>query len=146
MQSPCRVIGSRNLLPDCLLLLESSPDEFPFDAVLPGQLLMFPDDADETEEDEESRMLRKYGNASLMLFASATDYEFSAEETRVLFDMILPYYIAPENDAVSQVDFMRRLYHRMIQRAADSSLPQLKNRYQYLKKLLQNELDLESEL
>lgn len=128
---------------DIRFILESSSDMMPYDAVLPGQLSMFgkPEEISD-DEDEETRMIRKYGSEALALFASAMNYEFSPEDTRVLFDLVLSHYIEPKNDAAAQVDFMRALYHRLDQRAADMALPPLKNRYLYLKKLLQNELKI----
>ena len=96
--------------------------------------------ADE-ETDEEALMLKKYGSESLCFFAESMAYEFTAEETRVLFDIVLSHYIEPDNSSVARYDFMHRLYHQLLERAADRKLPPLKNRYKYLKAMLIGELE-----
>ena len=95
----------------------------------------------DAETDEEALMLKKYGSESLCFFAESMAYEFTAEETRVLFDIVLSHYIEPDNSSVSRYDFMHRLYHQLLERAADRKLPPLKNRYKYLKAMLIGELE-----
>ena len=95
----------------------------------------------DAETDEEALMLKKYGSESLCFFAESMAYEFTAEETRVLFDIVLSHYIEPDNSSVSRYDFMHRLYHQLLERAADRTLPPLKNRYKYLKAMLIGELE-----
>ena len=95
----------------------------------------------DAETDEEALMLKKYGSESLCFFAESMAYEFTAEETRVLFDIVLSHYIEPDNSSVARYDFMHRLYHQLLERAADRKLPPLKNRYKYLKAMLIGELE-----
>lgn len=93
------------------------------------------------EMDEDFLMLQKYGSDPLCFFAESMQYEFTMEETRVLFDIVLSHYIDPDNSAIARYDFMQRLYHQLLERAADPTLPQLKNRYKYLKAMLLGELE-----
>ena len=86
-------------------------------------------------------MLKKYGSEPLAFIASAMDYEFTKEETRVLFDIVLEHYIEPKNDAISRYDFVLHVYNRLKQRAAATELEPLKSRYSYMKKLLEQELE-----
>lgn len=98
-------------------------------------------DADAVEEpDLDELMAQKYGSQPLTFFAEAMDYEFSKEETRVLFDIVLEHYIEPHNDAISRYDFVHHVYNRLLQRAAAAELEPLKSRYLYMKKLLEQEL------
>lgn len=86
-------------------------------------------------------MAQKYGSQPLTFFAEAMDYEFSQEETRVLFDIVLEHYIEPDNDALSRYNFVSRVYNRLKQRAAVTDLKPLKSRYLYMKKLLEQEFE-----
>ena len=97
-------------------------------------------EADE-EPDEETLMQQKYGSEALCFFAESMQYEFTREETRVLFDIVLSHYIEPDNSSVARYDFMHRLYHQLLERAADHTLPPLKSRYKYLKAMLIGELE-----
>lgn len=83
----------------------------------------------------------KYGGGPLGFFAGAMDCEFSKEETRVLFDIVLEHYIEPNNDALARYEFVRRVYNRLKQRAAATDLKPLKSRYLYMKKLLEQEFE-----
>lgn len=93
------------------------------------------------EPDIDELMLKKYGSEPLTFIAGAMDYEFTKEETRVLFDIVLEHYIEPRNDAISRYDFVHRVYNRLKQRAAASQLEPLKSRYSYMKKLLEQEFE-----
>ena len=93
------------------------------------------------EPDIDELMLKKYGSEPLTFIASAMDYEFTKEETRVLFDIVLEHYIEPRNDEISRYDFVHRVYNRLKQRAAASQLEPLKSRYSYMKKLLEQEFE-----
>lgn len=93
------------------------------------------------EQDLDELMEQKYGSEPLTFFASSMDYEFSKEETRVLFDIVLEHYIEPKNDSISRYDFTRHVYNRLKQRAAAAELEPLKNRYLYMKKLLEQEFE-----
>ena len=95
----------------------------------------------EPNADEENLMLQKYGSEPLCFFAESMQYEFTMEETRVLFDIVLSHYIDPDNSAIARYDFMHRLYHQLLERAADPTLSPLKNRYKYLKAMLIGELE-----
>lgn len=99
------------------------------------------DMTDAEEMDEESAMLEKYGSPALALFASAMNYEFSQEETRVLYDIVKAndFRLERQNDAVTRHDFMQTLYHQMQERAAKSELPPVEHRFLYLRKLLMEE-------
>ncbi len=99
-------------------------------------------DADAVEEpDLDELMAQKYGSQPLTFFAEAMDYEFSKEETRVLFDIVLEHYIEPHNDAISRYDFVHHVYNRLLQRAAATDLKPLKSRFLYMKKLLEQEFE-----
>lgn len=102
--------------------------------------LFIDDTLSDEEVDEEELMEKKYGSESLSFFAGAMNYEFSKEETRVLYDIILKYHIEPKNDEISRYDFIQRIYHKLLERAADQSLPPLNSRYKYLKSMLKAEL------
>ncbi len=91
--------------------------------------------------DFDELMEQKYGSEPLTFFASSMDYEFSKEETRVLFDIVLEHYIEPKNDSISRYDFTRHVYNRLKQRAAATELEPLKSRYLYMKKLLLQEFE-----
>ena len=93
------------------------------------------------EPDIDELMLKKYGSETLTFIAGAMDYEFTKEETRVLFDIVLEHYIEPRNDEISRYDFVHRVYNRLKQRAAASQLEPLKSRYSYMKKLLEQEFE-----
>lgn len=93
------------------------------------------------EPDIDELMLKKYGSEPLTFIAGAMDYEFTKEETRVLFDIVLEHYIEPRNDEISRYDFVHRVYNRLKQRAAASQLEPLKSRYSYMKKLLEQEFE-----
>ena len=93
------------------------------------------------ELDEKTRMLQKYGSEPLCFFADSMQYAFTKEETRVLFDIVLAHYIAPDNSAIARYNFMHRIYNQLLERAADQTLPPLKNRYKYLKAMLLGELE-----
>lgn len=95
------------------------------------------------EIDDETLLMKKYGSESLYFFATSMDCEFTKEETRVLFDIVLAHYIEPRNDALSRHDFMHRLYNQLLERAADQTLPPLKSRYKYLRAMLRGELEEE---
>ena len=98
--------------------------------------------ADTIEEpDLDELMEQKYGSEPLTFFADAMDYEFSKEETRVLFDIVLEHYIEPRNDDISRYDFTRHVYNRLKQRAAATDLKPLKSRFLYMKKLLEQEFE-----
>ncbi|MBO4706171.1 MAG: replication initiation protein [Spirochaetaceae bacterium] len=117
----------------------------PKETQIEGQLTFSdsPDFETETieEPDIEELMLKKYGSESLTFIAGAMDYEFTKEETRVLFDIVLEHYIEPRNDAISRYDFVLHVYNRLKQRAAATELEPLKSRYSYMKKLLEQELE-----
>ena len=110
-----------------------------------GQLTFseLPDFEAETieEPDFDELMEKKYGSQSLAFIADAMNYEFSKEETRVLFDMVLEHYIEPHNDDISRYNFIRHVYNRLLQRAAAPDLKPLNSRYSYMKKLLEQELE-----
>ena len=93
------------------------------------------------EPDIDELMLKKYGSETLTFIAGAMDYEFTKEETRVLFDIVFEHYIEPRNDEISRYDFVHRVYNRLKQRAAASQLEPLKSRYSYMKKLLEQEFE-----
>lgn len=98
--------------------------------------------ADTIEEpDLDELMEQKYGSEPLTFFADAMDYEFTKEETRVLFDIVLEHYIEPRNDDISRYDFTRHVYNRLKQRAAATDLKPLKSRFLYMKKLLEQEFE-----
>ena len=117
----------------------------PKETQIEGQLTFSesPDFEAETieEPDTEELMTQKYGSDALTFFAGSMDYEFSKEETRVLFDIVLDHYIEPKNDAISRYDFALRVYNRLKQRAAATELEPLKSRYLYMKKLLEQEFE-----
>ena len=93
------------------------------------------------EPDFDELMETKYGGGPLGFFAGAMDYEFTKEETRVLFDIVLEHYIEPRNDDISRYDFTRHVYNRLKQRAAATDLKPLKSRFLYMKKLLLQEFE-----
>lgn len=115
----------------------------PTETQVEGQLTFSESPNSETEiieePDIEEMMTQKYGSEPLTFFAGAMDYEFTKEETRVLFDVVLEHYIEPRNDAISRYDFTRRVYNRLKQRAAATALEPLKSRFLYMKKLLEQE-------
>lgn len=91
-----------------------------------GQLLL-----DTLSLDDEGAALQKYGNDRLAFIAGACDYEFTAEEMRVIFDKVLQ--IKPHNDALERYNYLLHKYHILKQAAAKT---QIKHRYNYLLKLL----------
>ena len=117
----------------------------PKETQVEGQLTFSesPDFESETieEPDIEELMAKKYGSDALTFFAGSMNYEFSKEETRVLFDIVLAHYIEPRNDAISRYDFALHVYNRLKQRAAATELEPLKSRYLYMKKLLEQEFE-----
>ena len=117
----------------------------PTETQVDGQLTFFdsPDFENEIveEPDLEDQAMKKYGSEPLAFIAGAMEYEFTKEETQVLFDIVLEHYIEPNNDAISRHDFVRHVYNRLKQRAAATELEPLKSRYSYMKKLLEQALE-----
>lgn len=110
-------------------LLPPSPEQ----AELDGQLLLgFPED----EEDEEAAALEKYGSESLAFIAGACDYEFSAEEMRVIYDLVLQHISG--GDKIEQYNYLLRKYHILKQYDAKSKI---KHRSNYLIKIIQEDID-----
>lgn len=91
-----------------------------------GQLML-----DTLPLDDEDAALQKYGNDRLAFIAGACDYEFTAEEMRVIFDRVLQ--IKPHDDALERYNYLLHKYHILKQAAAKT---QIKHRYNYLLKLL----------
>lgn len=110
-------------------LLPPTPEQEELD----GQLLLgLPQD----EEDEEAAVLEKYGSESLAFIAGACDYEFSAEEMRVIYDLVLQHISG--GDKIEQYNYLLRKYHILKQYDAKSKI---KHRSNYLIKIIQEDID-----
>ena len=121
-------------------IMQSSP-EFPplpeqvpdFDAQLfLGRVLAVPEDV---EEDEETAMLEKYGSERMVFLAGACEYEFSKEDMRVIYDLMLQ--LVP-SDQLQRYNYLMHKYHILNQYAAKNTI---KHRSNYLIKLLKEDLN-----
>jgi hypothetical protein len=84
--------------------------------------------------DEDEAMLEKYGSENLAFIAGACDYEFSREDMRVIYDLVIQ--IVPSG-GTERYDYLLRKYHVLKQYAAKNTI---KHRSNYLIKLLRDDL------
>lgn len=93
----------------------------------------------ETKKNQDlSDMYIDYGSPlGNLLGEAACNHEFSFEEIRVLQDLLLQ--LMPSSDDLEICDYLVRLVHLMNYR---DTINPIKNRFIYLKKILENELDV----
>lgn len=91
----------------------------------------FPDD----EYDKDAAMLEKYGSERMAFLAGACDYEFSREDMRVIYDLMLQ--LVP-SDQLQRYNYLMHKYHILHQYAAKNAI---KHRSNYLIKLLKEDIN-----
>lgn len=112
-------------------LLSPTPEQSDLD----GQLLLG-NFSEIDDVDEEEQALEKYGSESLAFIAGACSYEFSKEEMRVIYDLVLEYL--PYGNAVQRYDYLIRKYNILKQYASKTTI---KHRCNYLQKLIKEDLE-----
>lgn len=85
---------------------------------------------------DEDEALKKYGSERISFIAEACNYEFSAEEMRVLLDIIVQLY-PDSQDQIARYNYLMRKYNEL---KLWASREKINNRFSYLKKLLENDL------
>ena len=101
-----------------------------------GEQLIFGNSLPTGEEyDEEEAMLQKYGYERLAFAASACNYEFSREDMRVIYDLVIQVVPA---DKIKQHEYLMRKYHVLKQYAAKHKI---EHRAGYIIKLIKEDLD-----
>lgn len=113
------------------VLTQSELPPSPEQEELDGQLLFR---VPENEEDAEAAALKKYGSESLAFIAGACDYEFSAEDMRVIYDLVLQHITG---DKIEQYNYLCHKYHVLRQYDAKYKI---KHRSNYLIKLIKQDL------
>lgn len=76
-----------------------------------------------------------YASEQLAFLAEACNYEFEEEEMRVLFDLLIEIIPYDSRDGLERFDFLRGQYN-LLQMYSEKR--QIKNRFSYLKKLIEN--------
>lgn len=90
------------------------------------------------EEDDETKESR-YENKKLGFLAGACDYEFTEEEMRVLFDLLLQLFPSPK-DELDRYNHLMAKYHET---NANKNIPktEVKRRFGYIKWLLKKDIE-----
>lgn len=90
------------------------------------------------EEDDETKE-SQYQNEKLGFLAGACDYEFSEEEMRVLFDLLLQLFPSPK-DELDRYNHLMAKYHET---NANKNIPnnESKRRFGYMKWLLKKDIE-----
>jgi len=90
------------------------------------------------EEDDETKE-SQYQNEKLGFLAGACDYEFSEEEMRVLFDLLLQLFPSPK-DELDRYNHLMAKYHET---NANKNIPktEVKRRFGYIKWLLKKDIE-----
>ena len=112
-------------------IYKSKFDELPTDPLMKDQLTFDDIETDEREENE----IDYGGELANLLGDSACDNEFSVEQIRVIQDLVIK--IIPENDNLKRCDYIIEKMHLIDYYSTRNPIP---NRFEYLKKILQNEI------
>lgn len=91
--------------------------------------------ASENAYDEDAEMLEKYGSERMAFLAGACNYEFSREDMRVIYDLMLQ--LVP-SDQLQRYNYLMHKYHILNQYAAKNVI---KHRSNYLIKLLKEDIN-----
>ena len=118
-----------------IFTIQSHSDLLPAEqAAMLNEQLFTGEMPEEDADDEETAMLRKYGSEPMAFLAGACDYEFSREDMRVIYDLMLQLVTS---DQLERYHYLMHKYHILNQYAAKKAIS---HRSSYLIKLLKEDL------